>query len=166
MIAAREIAPLFAPRPAESNKGSYGHVLVIGGSLGKSGAAAMAGISALRVGAGLSTVATPKSVLPTVAGFHPEIMTEPLAETEAGTIARQALGKLSELAKGKTVLAVGPGISRNPETSEFVRTLVRDHEGAILSSTRTASMPLKASLNSMDGINRWSLRRIPEKWRG
>ncbi len=78
-----DFAPLLAPRARDANKGSYGHVLVIGGSLGKAGAAAMAGFSALRAGAGLSTVATPKSVLATVAGFHPELMTEPLAETEA-----------------------------------------------------------------------------------
>ena len=70
LITPGEFAPLIGPRPAEANKGSYGHVLVIGGSLGKAGAAAMAGMSALRSGAGLSTVATAKSVLPTVAGFH------------------------------------------------------------------------------------------------
>ena len=124
LITACEIAPLFAPRPTASNKGNFGHVLVIGGSLGKAGAAAMAGISALRVGAGLSTVATAKSVLATVAGFHPEVMTEPLEETSAGTISQQALSKLDELSKGKTVLAVGPGISRDPETAELVRTIV------------------------------------------
>ena len=73
-----DFAPLLAPRARDANKGSYGHVLVIGGSLGKAGAAAMAGFSALRAGAGLSTVATPKSVLATVASFHPEVMTEPL----------------------------------------------------------------------------------------
>jgi ADP-dependent NAD(P)H-hydrate dehydratase / NAD(P)H-hydrate epimerase len=99
-------------------------VLVIGGSLGKAGAAAMAGISALRTGAGLSTVATAKSVLATVAGFHPELMTESLPETSAGTISATALPQIDELSKGKTVLAIGPGISRNPETSELVRALV------------------------------------------
>jgi NAD(P)H-hydrate epimerase len=86
----------------------------------------MAGMAALRTGAGLSTVATPKSALPTVAGFHPEMMTEPLDETAAGTISTRALqkGTMDAVIKGKTVLAVGPGISRNPETSEFVRSLV------------------------------------------
>jgi ADP-dependent NAD(P)H-hydrate dehydratase / NAD(P)H-hydrate epimerase len=124
LITAREIAPLIGPRPLDSNKGNYGHVLVIGGSVGKAGSVAMAGIAALRTGAGLSTVATPKSVLATVAGFHPEIMTEPLDETDAGSISTRAGGALDALIKGKTVLAVGPGISRNPETSEFVRSLV------------------------------------------
>ena len=126
VITAGDISPMIAPRPAESNKGSYGHVLVIGGSLGKAGAAAMAGMAALRVGAGLSTVATPKSVLATVAGFHPELMTEPLAETKDGTIAGDASDRIKESANGKSVLAIGPGISRDPQTAELVRALVVD----------------------------------------
>ena len=124
LITAREIAPLIGARPLAANKGNFGHVLVIGGALGKAGSVAMAGIAALRTGAGLSTVATPKSVLATVAGFHPEVMTEPLDETEAGTISTRAGERMDALIKGMTVLAVGPGISRNPETSEFVRSLV------------------------------------------
>jgi len=132
LITAHEIAPLVGPRPAESNKGSFGHVLVLGGSLGKAGAAAMAGISALRVGAGLSTIATPKSVLPIVAGFHPEVMTEPLEETDAGTISLGALKQLEALTTGKNVLAMGPGISRNPETSEFVRAMVKQWKGMLV----------------------------------
>ncbi len=127
-ITARDIASLLTLRPAESNKGNYGHVLVIGGSVGKAGAAAMAGISALRTGAGLATVATPRSVLATVAGFHPEVMTEPLPETEAGTIAASAAGHLGKLTAGKSVLAIGPGISRVTETSDLVRGLVSRSE--------------------------------------
>ena len=78
-------------------------------------------------GAGLSTVGTPKSVLPTVAGYHPELMTEALEETEIGSISLRALGygHVDALAKGMTVLAVGPGISRHNETAEFVRTVVK-----------------------------------------
>jgi NAD(P)H-hydrate epimerase len=125
-----DFAGLLAPRALEANKGSYGHVLVIGGSLGKAGSVAMAGFSALRVGAGLSTVATPKSVLATVAGFHPELMTEALPETEAGTISTRALGSgMEALLERKTVVAIGPGISRQTETSEFVRSLLRSEAG-------------------------------------
>ena len=124
VITPRYLARLIGPRPAESNKGSYGHVLVVGGSRGKAGAAAMAGISVLRAGAGLSTVATAESVLSTVAGFHPELMTEPLPETDAGTISTDAQDRIEGLAKGKSVLAIGPGISRDPQTSELVRGLV------------------------------------------
>jgi hydroxyethylthiazole kinase-like uncharacterized protein yjeF len=124
VITPHDIAPLIGPRPRDSNKGMYGHVLVVGGSLGKAGAAAMGGFSALRSGAGLVTVATPRSVLATVAGFHSELMTEPLGETESGGISTQALGAFWHAAEGKTVLAIGPGISRHPETSEFVRTVI------------------------------------------
>src|SRR5580698_421762 len=125
LITPREIAPLIGPRPTASNKGNFGHVLVIGGSLGKSGAAAMAGMAVLRSGAGLSTVAVPKSILPTVAGFHPELMTEPMPETRAGSISLRALRSLEKLAENMTVLAVGPGISRIAETSKLVRALVK-----------------------------------------
>ncbi len=76
---ARDLAAFLAPRPIDSNKGVYGHVLIVGGSLGKSGAAAMAGMAALRAGAGLVTVATAKSALPNVAGFAAELMTEAAA---------------------------------------------------------------------------------------
>jgi NAD(P)H-hydrate epimerase len=134
LITPRDIAPLIGPRPRDANKGSFGHVLVIGGSLGKAGAAAMAGMSALRMGAGLSTIATPKSMLSTVAGFHPEVMTEPCEETEAGTISLCALeyAHMDNVVKGKSVLAIGPGISRHSETSEFVRTVVQKYSTAIV----------------------------------
>ncbi len=120
----RDFAALIGRRPVESNKGNYGHVLSIGGSVGKAGSVAMAGMAALRAGAGLSTVATAKSALPTVAGFYAELMTEPLAETDAGTISVDAVEHIHALAKGKSVLAIGPGISRAAETSAMVRRLV------------------------------------------
>jgi len=122
----RDFAALLVPRPRDSNKGMYGHVLVVGGSFGKSGAAAMAGMAALRAGAGLSTVATPARVLTSVASFAPELMTEPLAETAAGSIALAAAesGRFTDLAKPMTVVAIGPGIGRDPETVEFVHEAV------------------------------------------
>jgi ADP-dependent NAD(P)H-hydrate dehydratase / NAD(P)H-hydrate epimerase len=126
LVTPHDVAPFVAPRAPDAHKGSFGHVLVIGGSLGKVGAAAMAGMAALRAGAGLSTVATAKSVLPTVAGFHPEIMTEPLEETDAGSISARALQRMDDVLKGKTVLAVGPGISRHPETVEFIHRVCED----------------------------------------
>ena len=84
VITARDVGSLIGPRPAESNKGNYGHVLMVGGSLGKAGAAAMAGMAVLRTGGGLSTIATARSVLGTVAGFHPELMTEPFTRDGCG----------------------------------------------------------------------------------
>jgi ADP-dependent NAD(P)H-hydrate dehydratase / NAD(P)H-hydrate epimerase len=128
-----DFAQLLVPRARDANKGRYGHVLVIGGSLGKAGAAAMAGFAALRAGAGLSTIATPLSVLATVAAFHPELMTEPLAETEPGTISLRALGPgLDSLLERKTLIAIGPGISRNSETAEFVRAIVKRGDASIV----------------------------------
>ncbi len=115
---------VFSPRAADAHKGDFGHVLVVGGSVGKAGAAAMAGMAALRAGAGLATVACPRSVQPTVAAFAPELMTEPLAETEAGTISQRALETIERLAKGKDVMVLGPGLSRNAETDQLVRKLV------------------------------------------
>jgi len=105
-------------RAAESNKGTYGKVLVIGGSRGKTGAASMAGQAALRAGAGLVTVATAQSVLPVVAVSMPELMTEPLQETAQGTIANQSV---ASLLRDKTVVAIGPGLGTVAETSAFVR---------------------------------------------
>lgn len=128
VITARDYARLIGDRPADSNKGNYGHVLIVGGSVGKAGSVAMAGKAALRAGAGLASVATAKSALPTVAGFYPELMTEPLPETRAGTISAAAAASLDEIAKGKSVLAIGPGISRHAETSELVRSLVSSSE--------------------------------------
>jgi NAD(P)H-hydrate epimerase len=132
VITPKDIASLLGPRPRDSNKGMYGHVLVVGGSLGKSGAAAMAGFSALRSGAGLVTVATPRSALGTVAAYRPELMTEPLSETDAGSIAKEALEKFDRLAENKTVLAIGPGISRDPSTAEFVRAVVTKSQTSIV----------------------------------
>lgn len=129
-----DFAGLLATRVLEGNKGSYGHVLVIGGSLGKAGAAVMAGFAALRAGAGLSTIAAPRSVLATVAAYHPEVMTVPLAETQDGTISLGALDSNSgfdALLQRKT-LAIGPGISRNSETAEFVRAIVQRHDNAMV----------------------------------
>ncbi len=112
----RDFSRLLAPRPLDSNKGMYGHALIVGGSLGKSGAAAMAGMAALRAGAGLSTVAVPRSVLPSVASFAAELMTEPLPETQSWRHRHVALDRVVELASTMTVVALGPGIGRETET--------------------------------------------------
>ncbi len=120
-ITAQDVAPLLAPRAPDANKGRFGHVLVIGGSQGKSGAPAMAGLAGLRAGAGLVTIATTRSALPVVAGHAPELMTEALAETATGALGRLALGDLREVMKGKTVIAIGPGLGRHIETAELVR---------------------------------------------
>ncbi len=130
----RDIADFLAPRAADANKGNFGHVLVVGGSLGKAGAAAMAGIAALRAGAGLVTIATPLSILPTVAGFAPEIMTEALADTNAGTVGMRSFefGLMDGLVEGKRAVAIGPGMGRHLETDELVRTCVERYRGPLI----------------------------------
>ncbi len=134
LTTARDIAALIGPRLADSNKGNYGHALIVGGSVGKAGAAAMAGMASLRVGAGLATVATPISVLQTVAGFAPEIMTEPLADTDGGTIGMRSFefGLLDGLVEGKRAIAIGPGLGRHLETQELVRTCVERYRGPLI----------------------------------
>ena len=124
IITSRDAQAISVPRQPDAHKGIFGHVLVIGGSIGKSGAAIMAGMAALRVGAGLVTVAAPKSVQPVIAASAPELMTEPLPETSEGTISLLALAERERLLKDKSVVVIGPGISRNAETAEFVRDLV------------------------------------------
>jgi hydroxyethylthiazole kinase-like uncharacterized protein yjeF len=118
---AQDVAMVFAPRQDDAHKGDFGHVLVIAGSLGKAGAAALAGMAALRTGAGLVTVACPQSVQSTIARFAAELMTEGLAETSEGTIALAAGKRVDQLLTGKDVIVLGPGLSRNEETAEFIR---------------------------------------------
>src|SRR5512141_1732351 len=114
------VRPYFAKRKRDTHKGTYGHVLIFAGSLGKSGASSLAGRAALRMGAGLVTVATAAGVLPSIARSMAELMTEPLAETPERTIAAAALPRALALLKGKNAILVGPGLSTNASTAEFV----------------------------------------------
>ena len=111
-----------APRVSDSNKGMYGHVLVVGGARGKSGAPAMASLAALRAGAGLVTAAVAESILPTVAATTPELMTAPLREFLNGEL---NLGKIDfdALLDRKTVLAIGPGLGQGRDAERFLLTL-------------------------------------------
>jgi len=114
------------PRTAGANKGNFGHVLVVGGSVGRSGAPAMTSLAALRSGAGLVTAAVPAAVLPQVAGVAAELMTWPLLTGPAGGIAAENLTPeaVAALMAGKTVLAIGPGIGQSAETVKFVTGLL------------------------------------------
>jgi NAD(P)H-hydrate epimerase len=115
-----------APRPVESNKGMYGHVLVVGGSTGKWGAPAMTSLAAMRAGAGLVTAAVPASGLGVVSGFAPELMTWPMEVGQDGLMLGSALTSdaLARLTAGKTVLALGPGLGQSEETLKLVRSLL------------------------------------------
>jgi hydroxyethylthiazole kinase-like uncharacterized protein yjeF len=124
VVTSADVQALAWRRRPDAHKGDFGHVLVIGGSVGKSGAPAMAGLAALRTGAGLVTVASPRSVQNAVAASAPELMTELLEETADGTVSILALARREQLLKGKTVVALGPGLSQNEETAEFIRDFV------------------------------------------
>jgi NAD(P)H-hydrate epimerase len=124
-----QAAEWMPPRPSASHKGTYGRVLVVAGSTGMTGAAALASEAALRAGAGLVTLATPKHLNPILEGLLPEVMTLPLPETDAGSLAISATSTILEFAeRTKSVLAMGPGLSQNPETVTLVHQLVRENQ--------------------------------------
>src|SRR6185312_6413743 len=111
------------PRAPDSNKGMYGHVLVVGGAKGKSGAPSMASLAALRAGAGLVTAAISESILPMVAGITPELMTTPLEEDAAGDT-DVAKVDWDDLLERKTVLAVGAGLGQKSGAEKFLLELM------------------------------------------
>jgi NAD(P)H-hydrate epimerase len=111
-----------APRAAESQKGDYGRVLVVAGSVGKTGAAHLTAMAALRSGAGLVTIATPASCVPILAGLGVEYMTLGLAENADGQVAFEAVDVVVEF--DADIIVMGPGLGRSPSTSAFVHAVV------------------------------------------
>ena len=127
-IEAESLRPFLPKRRPEAHKGDFGHLLIIGGSAGKPGAPTMAAKAALRSGVGLVTVASARGALPLMAPALLESMWEPLAETSDGAISQAAYPRLLELMDGKTALAIGPGLGRNPDTIALVKKLVQETE--------------------------------------
>ncbi len=114
----------FRPRPGDSHKGTYGHVLVIAGSRGKGGAAGLTALASLRAGCGLVTLALPEGCQRALE-FHPlEVMTVPAPETVSGSFALAAKGVLLNHCKGKSAVVIGPGLSTDPETIELLNNLL------------------------------------------
>ncbi|HZS04637.1 MAG TPA: NAD(P)H-hydrate dehydratase [Blastocatellia bacterium] len=114
-------------RAPDAHKGSVGDVLLIAGSRGKTGAAALASETVLRAGAGLVTIATAQSAQALlVTQARTEVMTESLPETESGAISHEAIERATSLAQKRTVIAIGPGLSSSEEsTRKFVSDFVR-----------------------------------------
>jgi hydroxyethylthiazole kinase-like uncharacterized protein yjeF len=114
------------PRPADSNKGRFGHILVIGGARGKSGAPSMSSVAALRTGAGLVTAAVAQSILHTVAAVAPELMTMALLEGDKGEISSRNLeaALLDPILEKKSVIAIGPGMGQEEEAVNFFLGLI------------------------------------------
>jgi hydroxyethylthiazole kinase-like uncharacterized protein yjeF len=126
LLGEASLSGYFPKRKRDAHKGTYGHLLVVGGSMGKSGAAALTGRAALRSGVGLCTVATVASQQPIVAGFGMEIMTEPLPETAGLSIAFKAKDRILELASQRDAVALGPGLSLDAESQALARALVAE----------------------------------------
>jgi ADP-dependent NAD(P)H-hydrate dehydratase / NAD(P)H-hydrate epimerase len=141
------------PRTADANKGLYGHVLVVAGGRGKSGAPAMASLAALRAGAGLVTAAVPQSILASVAAIAPELMTFPLAEGASGEISAGNLdpGVLSQLTARATVIAIGPGMGTEPE--EFVLGLIEKTKQPLVIDADALNI-LAKHLDRLNGLGR------------
>ncbi|MDI6787122.1 MAG: NAD(P)H-hydrate dehydratase [Planctomycetota bacterium] len=128
--------PRIKPRRADTHKGDYGKVLLIAGSKGMSGAAYLSAQSSIRSGAGLVYLATPSSQQPILSSKLACVITHPLAETPAGTISRKALKEMTFLLENPTnrhwnftfndidAVGIGPGLSRHPQTMEFVRSIL------------------------------------------
>jgi ADP-dependent NAD(P)H-hydrate dehydratase len=119
-----ETIPKLKPRAVDGHKGDYGKVCIIAGSLGMSGAAALAGRAALRAGAGLVRVATPKSVLPIVAAIEPSFTTIALPEDGNGRISAKAINIILETVSENDVVAFGPGVGISGALRSILETLL------------------------------------------
>lgn len=122
LLTPEQLREMVTPRPADSHKGDFGRVTIVAGSRGKTGAAHLAAMGALRSGAGLVTIATPSSCVPIVASMAPEYMAEPLSESKEGMVSKAGLERLLDLRHD--VIACGPGIGRSAGVGEFVRALL------------------------------------------
>jgi NAD(P)H-hydrate epimerase len=126
LIEADDAARLLPARRENSHKGTYGHLLIVAGSRGKSGAVLLASRGALHSGAGLVTAAVPESILGIVAAGQAELMTEPLPDHDGRFSAEPTIEGLRELIQGKSALAVGPGIGVNNDTIELISWLIAE----------------------------------------
>jgi len=139
--------PKLKPRAIDAHKGDFGKVCIIAGSFGMSGAAALAGRAALRAGAGLVRVATPKSVLPIVAAIEPSFTTIPLAEDGAGRISAKAINIILNAVNENDVLAFGPGIGVSGALRSVLETLIKQEQLRLVIDAD--------GLNNLSKINDW-----------
>jgi hydroxyethylthiazole kinase-like uncharacterized protein yjeF len=140
---------LSTPRRPDTHKGDYGHLLVIAGSVGKTGAAAMACEAALRIGAGLVTLAIPKSLNAIMEVKLTEVMTEPLPETPKQTLSLRAFSSILRLCENKKAVIIGPGIGTFKETQSLILKLIKtlnlpiilDADGLTALATQPKTLP-------------------------
>jgi len=124
------VVPKLPRRRRDSHKGTFGHVLVLGGSPGLTGAPVLAGEGALRSGAGLATIGCPRAVQPVIASRTTCVMSLPLPDTPGGHLSHTALAPALRFSTRCRAVVLGPGLGRDPDTGEFVRSFVTSVEAA------------------------------------
>jgi len=142
--------PKLQPRAVDGHKGDYGKVCIIAGSIGMSGAAALAGRAALRAGAGLVRVATPKSVMPIVATIEPSFTTIALPEDSAGRISTKAVNIILEAVGENDAVAFGPGVGTSGALRSILETLLEQPDLKLVIDAD--------GLNNLAGIKDWTGR--------
>jgi NAD(P)H-hydrate epimerase len=145
-----ETIPKLGPRAVDAHKGDFGKVCIIAGSIGMSGAAALAGRAALRAGAGLVRVATPRSVLPIVASIEPSFTTVPLPEDGAGRISAEAISTILKIIEENDAVAFGPGIG----TSGILRSILQ----SLLEQDGLKLVIDADGLNNLAGMKDWTAK--------
>lgn len=143
--------PKLPSRPTEGHKGTFGRVLIVAGSVGMTGAAALAGRSALRAGAGLVRVATSRNALPVVAAIEPCYTTLPLAEDNDGRVSAKALSTILDAAQDNDVVAIGPGLGQSPGLRSILDALIQQEGLRLLIDGD--------GLNNLSKIASWPSRR-------
>jgi NAD(P)H-hydrate epimerase len=126
LLSGDQLLPWLPERPLDGHKGTYGHALILAGSTGKTGAAALAATGALRVGVGMVTLGVPASLNPILEMKLTEAMTDPLPEGETGCLGRPALARIRALLTGKRAWALGPGLSTSSGTQALIQALLKE----------------------------------------
>jgi len=147
-IHAAMAARLLPPRPPNAHKGTYGHVFVLAGSRGFTGAAKLTAMAAARSGTGLVTLGIPDMLADVFAAALIEVMSCPLPSTTAGSLSKNAVEPALEFCAGKQAVVLGPGLSQHPDTIAFVTDFVR-----------RSTLPL---VIDADGLN--ALATDPSAW--
>jgi NAD(P)H-hydrate epimerase len=129
LVQKKDVPDFLPPRPKSSHKGTYGHVLIVAGSKGKTGAALMAAKACLKTGAGLVTIGVPETLVNAFQSRVTEEMILPLQDKGDGTLSSQAAGQVLDFTKERAnVLAVGPGLSNDDEIEKLVCTLITESQ--------------------------------------
>jgi NAD(P)H-hydrate epimerase len=124
LLEAFDVRNRLPARPPDGHKGTFGKVLIIAGSTGMTGASVLSSLASLRAGAGMALLGIPESLNPVLEAFPAEVITRPLPQTPSGSLCLQAESGIRELFKWADVAAIGPGMSRHPETADLIRRVV------------------------------------------